>query len=441
MKHKYLLPITLAIMLLCHANVPAQKIPDIVEKTLDATVYIEMYSRAGTKLGIGSGFFVRPNLIATNYHVIVGAARGTAKRIGKSNPYKIEGIAGIDTENDLALLKVNAPGIKPLALGDSSNVEIGETVYVVDNSRPIENMFSEGIIRQPDASTPERLQMTASTLHSSGGPMVNSSGEVIGVAYMIVEGGYKSNLAIPSRFLSSLLAQPRVSQRLGEVSFSIFAETYFIWGNTKSEQGDHSSAINDYTQAIRLKPDYADAYYTLGVAKATLEQYKEAMADFDTAIRLKPDYVQAYLNRGFVKLESGQYDTAIADFDTAIGLKPDFAEAYHGRGRGKARLGQYFEAITDYNTAIRLKPNRPLTHYNRGLAKLGSGQYNAAINDFDTAIRLKLDFAEAYADRGLATHKLGQYNTAITDLDTAIRLKPDFDLAYYNRGVIKYKIE
>lgn len=55
------------------------------------TVYLEMQDSNGKILGFGSGFFIKPNLIATNYHVIAGAGSGTAKLVGKSTTYKIEG--------------------------------------------------------------------------------------------------------------------------------------------------------------------------------------------------------------------------------------------------------------------------------------------------------------------------------------------------------------
>ncbi len=86
-------------------------------------------------LGFGSGFFVKSNLIATNYHVIAGAASGTAKLVGKSTTYKIEGFTATNKYNDLAILKVSASGIKPLPLGNSDAVKIGETVYVAGNPK------------------------------------------------------------------------------------------------------------------------------------------------------------------------------------------------------------------------------------------------------------------------------------------------------------------
>ena len=62
-------------------SLPAE---DIAEKALAATVYLKMMDKHGKTLGIGSGFFVQPNLIATNYHVIGGTAKGTAKLVGKN---------------------------------------------------------------------------------------------------------------------------------------------------------------------------------------------------------------------------------------------------------------------------------------------------------------------------------------------------------------------
>ena len=65
--------VTLVVLLFCPISIlPAQTVPEIAEKALAATVYLEMQDSNGKTLGFGSGFFVKPNLIATNYHVIAG---------------------------------------------------------------------------------------------------------------------------------------------------------------------------------------------------------------------------------------------------------------------------------------------------------------------------------------------------------------------------------
>ncbi len=399
---------------------------DIAEKALAATVYLEMKDTNGKTLGIGSGFFVKPNLIATNYHVIEGAAKGTAKLVGKSTTYKIEGVTATDKINDLALLKVTAYGIKPLSLSDSDMVRIGETVYVAGNPKGLEGTFSDGIISsRRDKLTKERLQMTAPiSPGSSGGPVLNKKGEVVGVSVAVHRAldAQNLNFAIPSKYLKKLLEQSKLAKPLSQEKQSISAETYLLWGNVKYVLDDYAGAIKDYTAAIRIKPDYADAYYNRGVAKAQLGQYAAAISDYYFAILLRPDDAEAYYNRGSAKRRLGQYFSAISDYDTAIRLKPDYADAYYNRGNVKDDLGQHFAAIADYNTAIQLKLDYAEAYNNRGIAKDELGQHAAAISDYDTAIRLNPDDADAYLNRGIAKEQLGRTLAAKQDFRTALRL-------------------
>ena len=176
--------IILVTMLLCCTTSNAQTVPQIAEKALAATVSLEMRDRNGAVLSRGSGFFVRSNLIATNYHIIEGAARGTAKLVDRYRTYTIEGITATDKTNDLVLLKVSVYGINPLPLGDSNTVRIGEKIYVAGNPLGLEGTVSDGIISsRRDRYTKERLQMTAPiSPGSSGGPVLNRKGKVIGVS-------------------------------------------------------------------------------------------------------------------------------------------------------------------------------------------------------------------------------------------------------------------
>ena len=383
--------IPVIVLVFCRiSTVSAQTAPEIAEKALAATVYLEMQDSKGVPLGFGSGFFVGDNLIATNYHVIEGAARGSAKLVGQFSTYTIEGVTATDKTNDLALLKVTVSGIKPLPLGNSSDVKIGETVYVAGNPKGLEGTFSNGIISsRRDPYAKERLQMTAPiSPGSSGGPVLNSKGEVIGISFMTLVGGQNLNFAIPSRYLTELLTESTPAKPLAEGNRSISAETYFTWGNTKYYLGDYKGAIADYDSAIRLNPDNANTYYNRGTAKGDLGQHFAAIADFDIAIRLKPDLAEAYYNRGAAKNNLGQHFAAIADYDTAIRLKPDHAGAYNSRGVAKGNLGQHSAAITDFDTAIRLKPDHANAYLNRGVAKVLLNRISEAKRDGRTALRL-----------------------------------------------------
>ena len=485
MKHenkplRHLFIATLIVLLFCSTNSPpAQTVPDIAEKALAATVYLEMKDSTGKTLGFGSGFFVKPNLIATNYHVIAGAASGTAKLVGKYTTYKIEGWTATDEDNDLALLKVSAYGIKPLMLGNSDTVKIGETVYVAGNPKGLEGTFSDGIISsRRDRYTKERFQMTAPiSPGSSGGPVLNGKSEVIGVSVAAHRDldAQNLNFAIPSNYLKTLLTLSKQAKPLSQANQTISAETYFLRGNAcsdlglydlaianydkaiqlepndahiynnrgnaKGNLGQHLAAISDYDKAIQLKPDYAKAYNNRGVEKGKLGQYFAAISDFDKAIQLKPDDALAYYNRGFAKVNLGQHFAAISDYDKAIQLKPDYTNAYYNRGVEKAALGQHFAAISDYDKAIQLKPDDADAYYNRANAKVNLGQHFAAISDYDKAIQLKPDDAYFYTARGLAKSKLKQYVAAITDYNIALHLKPDNAYTYYWRGLAKFILD
>ena len=453
MEHRYKLlsdlhKIAIIVLLLfcIISTTPAQNtipVEDIAEKALAATVYLEMKDKNGKTLGIGSGFFVKPNLIATNYHVIEGAAKGTAKLVGKSTRYNIEGVTATDKDNDLTLLKVTAVGIKPLSLGDSDKVKIGATVYVIGNPKGLEGTFSDGIISsRRDKATKERLQMTASSPGSNGGSVLNRKGEVIGVSISVHRSLDAQNLnyAIPSKYLKKLLEQSKSAKPFSQEKQSISAETYILWGNAKYEIGDYAGAISDYYKVIQRKPEDAEAFNNMGLAKYSLEKHFDAIADFDIAIRLKPEYARAYANRGIVKAELGKFSAAISDFDTAIRFDRELTSAYYNRGLMYALLEQFAAAISDFDTAIRLDPDFAAPYINRGVVKRKLGQYAAAIADYDIAIRLEPDAADAYLNRGAAKEGLGQRLAAISDYDTAIRLKPDYIKAYYNRAVSKVRL-
>ena len=418
---------------------PAQTAEQIAEKALAATVYLEMKDSSGTALGLGSGFFVKPNLIATNYHVIEGASSGTAKLIGKYTKYTIEGVTATDKTNDLALLKVKTYGIKPLSLGDSDVVKIGATVYVAGNPKGLEGTFSDGIISsRRDKYTKERLQMTAPiSPGSSGGPVLNSKGEVIGIAFMTIEGEQNLNFAISSKYLSALLARSKQGKPLSQRNQFISAETYYIWGCVKHMLKNYRGAIADYGKAIQLQPDYAKAYHNRGYTKVVLEKHLSAITDFDEAIRLKPDYDSAYVNRGLAKKNAfGNPSIAISDYNKAIHINPNNAAAYYNRGAAKVDLGQPVIAIPDYDKAIRINPNYAKAYSNRGYAKFILGQHTAAIVDYNKALKLKPNLAET-SNWGVTKAALGQHLDAIADFNMAILFKPDFADAYSNRGITK----
>ncbi len=108
-------------------SITEQIAQQIAQNALKATVYFGIQKPDGV-ISQGSGFFIRSNYIATNYHVIEGATAAYIKLVGKQTTYRVGNITAIDPEHDLAILKVSNANPVVLSLANSGKVEIGETV-------------------------------------------------------------------------------------------------------------------------------------------------------------------------------------------------------------------------------------------------------------------------------------------------------------------------
>jgi S1-C subfamily serine protease len=140
--------------------------------------------KRGDPIAIGSGFFVREDVIATNYHVVKQGAVGIAKIVNQEQTYEFVGVVAIDPAHDLALVKLRSVRASPLQLANDGSAIVGDEVYVVGNPRSLEGTFSSGIVSAIRTDRQHRvLQITAPiSPGSSGGPVLNSEGKVVGVA-------------------------------------------------------------------------------------------------------------------------------------------------------------------------------------------------------------------------------------------------------------------
>ncbi len=181
---------------------------DIASEVLPSVVLVVMGDANSEPISQGSGFVVRPGVVATNYHVIENAAVGFVKLPASDAPYEVSGVLAISADLDLALLAV--PDLKaiPLPLADPSLVKIGDKVFAVGSPGGLEATFSDEIVSGIRNADEERyFQITAPVSPgSSGGPVVNEDGAVIGVATLTSKTGQNLNFAVSSVHLSELLA-------------------------------------------------------------------------------------------------------------------------------------------------------------------------------------------------------------------------------------------
>lgn len=182
---------------------------EIARAAFPSVVLIATQDAHGQPLSLGSGFFIEKDLIATNLHVIEGAAAAYAKIIGQPARLTVEGVVALDGAHDLALLRASNTAAPALPVGSQASVNIGDSIYAIGNPRGLEGTFSQGIVSGVREFGSERiLQITAPiSPGSSGGPVLNRYGAVVGVSVASLTNGQNLNFAIPADYVKALQAK------------------------------------------------------------------------------------------------------------------------------------------------------------------------------------------------------------------------------------------
>lgn len=227
---------SLALAAVCVAETPRE----LAARGFKSVVLLAMNDSNGQPLCIGSGFFVSDDVVATNAHVIQGSGSGSAKLVGQSQTFQVLGVLAVDAHADLALLKVSGKA-PSLALNHGPAPAVGDSVYVIGNPLGLEGTFSEGIVSGVRTTgTDSLIQMTAPiSPGSSGGPVMDSSGEVVGVAVAFFKEGQNLNLAVPVAYLERMLdARPSALAPLQSVSTQPSDSSSIVDGlGTRTEEG------------------------------------------------------------------------------------------------------------------------------------------------------------------------------------------------------------
>ncbi|WP_124728070.1 S1C family serine protease [Staphylospora marina] len=169
---------------------------------------------SGSRYHFGSGFVIHPSgWIVTNEHVIHQASSIRVKLDGIRTPLPAA-VAWRDEQRDLALLKIRPPRpLKPLRLGDSRRVEIGEWVLAAGNPMGLDQTYTVGIISGKNRPLRvnnrfyENVIQTDAAINpgNSGGPLVNILGEVIGINTLIIYPSQSLGFAIPVEEIKPLV--------------------------------------------------------------------------------------------------------------------------------------------------------------------------------------------------------------------------------------------
>ena len=416
----------------------------LVNQVQAAVVTIRTFNPEMEPIGLGTGFFINDQgHLITNFHVLEGAYAATVKtRDGQS--YPVAAVLAVGENVDLMRLAVDIPVEHRRWLPVTETLPtIADQVVVVGSPLGLEQTVSEGIVSAirevPEVGTLFQVSAPISS-GSSGSPVVDRQGRVVGIVSFQSRRGQNLNFAVASRNLRRLEAvttalslsewtyarikdNPRDVQDLCRKGFSF------------SIRGEFKEALTYFREAVEASPDDAQAWFGLGNCYIGLEQPAEAIAAYREVIRTDPGNANAYYNLGVYYRQLGRYESAVTTFEEALAVAPDHIPSRFEMGEALHRMGRSQEAKQAFAGIVAQAPRFYPAYFRMGIVCNQLGQYEEALAAQQKVLDLKPDFAPAHFALGLVYANMGDGRREAKAYKEALRLDPDFVVAHYNLGL------
>jgi serine protease Do len=270
---------------------PAQ----IAERALPSIVLIKVGNELGT------GFVVwGDGRIATNLHVIASGRSATVV-LPDGREFHDVAVMAADAERDLAVIRVGVTGLPPLRLGDSRKVKAGEAVVAIGHPLGLGNTVSNGLISAVRELGPQLtlLQISAPIAPgSSGGPLFNDRGEVIGIATLYATEGQNLNFGVPVAYLKPLLLSEKA---VPLAEFVRMLDTRILGGCSAEE-------VKESVEAILAAIKVGAPMYNKGDQEGCYRLYEKTALDMVAKLQTCPGVRETLL--GGVAAANKQQDFA-----------------------------------------------------------------------------------------------------------------------------------
>ena len=344
------------------SSLAQENLPAIIKKIAPSVVLVLAYDDNRDFLGQGSGFFIsKDGVVVTNRHVLEGINSAEIKT-ADGNVYPIDEVVAEDKDHDLIqvrarsielALKFKQNTVRPLSIS-TSYPEVGERIIVIGSPLGLEQTVSDGIV-SAIRKIPEFgniIQITAPiSPGSSGSPVVNMKGEVIGVATLQSIVGQNLNFAISGERLAIL--KPGSGEPLAD--YWITAKELFRKGLSLFREKDYEKALYYFKKVVQRDETFlvsSSIYDHIGESNYALGRYTEAIEAFKKAISLVDPHASGsifwYHKIGLSYNALGNYIEAIDAYKMAINEYPTYAEAHFQLGFVYFKLGDWDSGVKEY---------------------------------------------------------------------------------------------
>jgi tetratricopeptide (TPR) repeat protein len=414
-------------------------VTEIVSEVKKSIVLIHTFDDEDNPIAQGSGFFIEKDKIITNRHLLRGAHKVKIKSHSKEF-YAINVLAD-NRDCDLIILSVpfDVADTNPPPLNHSFP-KVGEKIIVIGNPLGLEATVSDGIVSAFRELKPlgKIIQITSPiSPGSSGSPVFNLYGEVIGVASFQIYQGQNLNFAIPISKIKELTTPEDddiFSLNFVDPKLVESEKDPFKTGLDFFEKKDYENAMTYFKLALKQNPYNAEICYYLGMC------YKEnntnkAITEFLNAIEIDPEYLDAYYMLGITYMESKQYHEASRYFEKVLNLNPEHQETLFHLGVIYTILNRSKWAIELLQKVYDAESNNQIQYY-IGLNYVNMKKYNQAEIIFTNIILKDTHFFQAYLGLGYVYIATEKWKVGISQLSSIVYLDPNNEEIHFLLGLL-----
>lgn len=232
---------------------------------------------------------------------------------------------------------------------------------------------------------------------------------------------------------------PYAYNNRGSLYINEYVENIFV-DNPRMKTVYRQKALEDFSKAIMLVPNYESALMNRAVLLFNLGKVDEAVADFGKVLENNSLHEEALLGRANSLSSLRKFNEALLDYDLYISLKNDNAEAYLYRAIALTRINKAEVALSDFQKSIELNSENWEAYYWLGIIDYQLRSVYSSLQNFNKAIELNTTNGEIYSWRGLVHYELNKIKEAIDDFSMAIKINPNDFAAYVNRSLAFDKI-
>jgi hypothetical protein len=321
-------------------SLASEEVSSLAKKVMSGVVLIQTYDSNGNELGQGSGFIIsKDGDVVTCYHVMRGYSRAIVTTSDEKK-FQVRNITAINKSDDLARISLSTTehNFNNLEL-NMTMPDVGQEIIAVGGPLGLENTVSQGIISAIRENT---IQITAPVSPgSSGGPVLNMKGEVIGIVSAQMKIGQNLNFAIPAYLIS--IMQPASAEQVKELLEPFYstevesADTplWKKWGYPSEE------VFVSKNEARTLSGAY---FYECSDRFFSKQKYNEAIQCCDYILDANPSFHLAWYLKGLAFYYLTRYDIALICFNESIELDPLQSAYWQNKGATLKKLHRDSEA-------------------------------------------------------------------------------------------------